>query len=170
MAHPSFWPSLLSAALLLSLSLKARAADLNQALDQQENQDIESVLTCMKNGEKVNYMDGYMLAEGVVYKGIDCGGLYGGYSGFERISVLDQITTMPCNLGGNIQEQWTLRPDQGATKLTLIQKHNACDIGDGPPQHSAEAILRLPPVRWSCVPHSGYDPMNIGLDCSSKDE
>jgi hypothetical protein len=51
--------------------------DLNSLLgDQRDNQRI-AIQRCLEEGKKLNYSDGHSARNGLVYKGTECGGLYG---------------------------------------------------------------------------------------------
>jgi hypothetical protein len=167
---------LLAPVLVNSLSKSVIAADLNQLFDRQAVDARERILNCLKEAEKLNFSGGVSVRNGVVYKGIPCGGLYGGYSGWTIIGRLGEVESFNCDRG-TYQEQWVIRdvsngPGRNPRHLVKLRKENNCEFSarfTSAPSNELSISEIYYPVRWTCVRHSGYDPERIGLDCTDRE-
>ena len=148
--------------------------NLNDLQENQQNENREYAIACLKQQLKANYTEDMLVEGKKVFKGIGCSYRGFGVEGYERweyLGEIDKVETKPCQISGNIQYQWTLKDYYGKkyTKLVSLRKANECKtiwgVNDGP----VEVAREYYPVKWSCSKinyKSVSDPYETGMNCS----
>lgn len=149
--------------------------DLNRLLDDQRKNQRIAIQRCLEEAKKLNYSDGHSIRDGLVYKGRECGGLYGGIIDWNLIGRIDEIVTTPCQISGSIQTQWTIRriengPGVSPQHLIRIEKKQSCvDFEGQEPDNELIISDKFYQVKLVCTERSSYDPEDIGRDCSARE-
>lgn len=86
--------------------------NLNDLQENQQNENREYAIACLKQQLKANYTEDMMVEGKKAFKGIGCSYRGFGVEGYERweyLGEIDKVETEPCSISGNIQYQWTLK-------------------------------------------------------------
>ena len=158
-----FIAGLLTLAIGSTSSNKVLANDLRDEFSQSTTAKRKIAEDCQKNALSINFETNVMLRNNIIYKPINdgsCpGGVYEGYSGFEKIADIDQsYITNEDWCGGKSVVQYS---KEGRNLIRLV-KETDC---------SGESVIHkntLRPVRWRCERRTGPNPLNLNKACNQE--